>query len=77
MLFKRFIEEEKLMNVKLKNLMPLLFKKGYFKKEYGEGLPLRNVLRKLDDKDMFYLLPQVSVEHKENNRYWFFMLKKI
>ncbi|GAK89680.1 hypothetical protein JCM19297_302 [Nonlabens ulvanivorans] len=52
--------------------MPILIEKGYFKNDHRYGLHLRNVLRELDEKNLLYLLPQVTVERKEINRYWFF-----
>ena len=59
-------------DTKPKDLMPILIEKGYFKNDHRYGLHLRNVLRELDEKNMLYLLPQVRVERKEKNRYWFF-----
>nr|WP_052405029.1 hypothetical protein [Nonlabens ulvanivorans] len=59
-------------DIKPKDLMPILIEKGYFKNDHRYGLHLRNVLRELDEKNLLYLLPQVTVERKEINRYWFF-----
>jgi len=70
--FQKFLEQEKLINVKPKDIMPLLTEKGYFNKDHRAGLPLRNVLRELDDKNLLYLVPQVRVERKATNRFWFF-----
>lgn len=55
-----------------KNLMPILVEKGFFNKDHRDGLPLRNLLRQLDDDNLLYLLPQVSVERRDKNRFWFF-----
>ena len=67
-----YLINQKLENVKPKDLMPLLIEKGFFNKDHREGLPLRNLLRQLDDDNLLYLLPQVSIERKDKNRYWFF-----
>lgn len=67
-----YLEKHNLKDAKPKDLMPLLNEKVFFNKDHRNGLPLRNVLRELDDNDLLYLLPQVSVERKNKNRYWFF-----
>ena len=67
-----YLISQKLQDVKPKSLMPMLIEKGFFNKDYRDGLPLRNLLRDLYDKKLLYLLPQVSFEKKEKNRYWFF-----
>ena len=67
-----YLINQKLENVKPKDLMPMLIEKGLFNKDHRDGLPLRNLLRQLDDENLLYLLPQVTVERKDKNRYWFF-----
>ncbi|MGV8944880.1 MAG: hypothetical protein ACOH1N_00495 [Lutibacter sp.] len=74
---QNFLENESLKDAKPKDLMPILIEKGYFNKDHRAGLPLRNLLRDLDDANLLYLLPQVSVERKETNRYWYFNVIKI
>lgn len=69
---KTFYWRKELENAKPKDLMPVLSEKVFFNKDHRNGLPLRNVLRELDDNDFLYLLPQISVERKDKNRYWFF-----
>ncbi|PWK18561.1 type I restriction-modification system subunit M N-terminal domain-containing protein [Xanthomarina spongicola] len=64
-------------DVKPKDLMPILIEKGFFNQDLRIGLPLRNVLRDLDEVNLLYLLPQVRVERKETNRFWFFNPLKI
>jgi len=71
-IIQNFLEKENLEDAKPKDLMPILIKKGYFNKDPKKGLPLRNLLRDLDDNNLLYLLPQVSVERKEVNRFWYF-----
>ena len=67
-----YLIENNLVDAKPKDLMPILIEKGFFKNDHRYGLHLRNVLRELDEKNLLYLLPQVKVERKEKNRYWFF-----
>ena len=67
-----YLLTQKLENAKPKDLMPILIEKGCFNNDHRNGLPLRNLLRQLDDDNRLYLLPQVSVERKETNRFWFF-----
>ena len=52
--------------------MPILIEKEFFIKDHRDGLPLRNLLRQLDDDNLLYLFPQVTAERKDRNRYWFF-----
>ena len=67
-----YLLSQKIENAKPKDLMPVLIEKGYFNNDHRDGLPLRNLLRQLDDNNLLYLLPQVSVERKDTNRFWFF-----
>ena len=64
--------KKNLVDAKPKDLMHELIDKGYFNNDQKGGLSLRNVLRELDDSNLLYLLPQVRVERKDKNRYWFF-----
>ena len=69
--------QDNLININLseakpKDLMKVLIEKGYFDKDHRNGLPLRNILRDLDDTNELYLLPQVRVKILEKNRNWFF-----
>lgn len=66
-----YLEKEKLVDAKPKDLMPILIEKGFFKKDHREGLPLREILRDLDARNELYLLPQVRVDRKEVNVSWF------
>lgn len=67
-----FLDKEKLVDAKPKDLLLMLIEKGFFKKDLREGLPLREVLRELDVKNELYLLPQVRADRKEKNVSWFF-----
>lgn len=67
-----YLEKEKLIEAKSKDIMPILVEKGFFKKDHREGLPLREILRELDSRNELYLLPQVRADRKEKNVSWFF-----
>jgi len=67
-----YLINQTLSNAKPKDLMPVLIEKGFFNQDHREGLPLRDVLRNLDANGQLYLLPQVRVERKLTNRFWFF-----
>lgn len=71
------LSTENLHDAKPKDLMEGLIRKGFFKKDHRNGLPLRNMLRALDEKNELYLIPQVRVERKEKNRFWYFNPVKI
>jgi len=67
-----FLEKKGIFNATPQQLMGLLIEKGFFKYDVREGKPMRDILRKLDDNDMLYLIPQVRVDRMEVNRQWFF-----
>ena len=69
---QEFLKKEKLVDAKPKDLMPILIEKGYFNIDHREGLPLRKILRELDDREELHLLPQVRAEKKDVNTLWFF-----
>lgn len=69
---QEFLKKEKLIDAKPKDLMPILIEKGFFNMDQRQGLPVRKVLRELDDRDELYLLPQVRAERKDVNTFWFF-----
>ena len=58
---------------KPKDLMPWLIELGYFNKDHREGLPLRDVLRRLDNEGKLFYLPNLIPEKKEKNTYWTFI----
>lgn len=71
-LIQVYLEKNHIKDVKPKDLMPYLVQKGFFKKDHRSGLPLRKILRELDDQNLLGLIPQVRVERKNKNRFWFF-----
>jgi hypothetical protein len=54
-----------------KEIMPDLIKAGIFKKDEKSGLPLRKVLRALDEQDALDKIPYVHPERIEKNTYWY------
>lgn len=58
---------------KPKDLMSLLIQNNLFSKDHREGLPLRRLLRYIDDNmDIYKLIPSIRIEKKNTNRYWYF-----
>ncbi|MEM8520632.1 hypothetical protein [Flavobacterium sp. PL12] len=55
-----------------KDMMPYFILAGVFPKDNKNGLPIRNVLRRLDDKNQLHLIPYVYAERKNVNTNWFF-----
>ena len=65
-------------SIKPKVLMEILVQKGiYNKKDQRGGLPLRNLLRELNEENILKAIPYLYVEKKEKNIYWFFIDKTI
>lgn len=58
--------------VPAKELMPLFISKGIFPSDHREGLPIRKLLRDLDEERMLNLIPYVIPERKAKNTNWFF-----
>lgn len=56
-----------------KEIMPDLVNAGVFKKDEKSGMPLRKVLRALDEKDALDQIPFVHPERIEKNTYWYFV----
>lgn len=55
------------------DMMEYFVNAGIFKKDYDRpGLPIRKLLRELDESNELHLIPYVVVERKDRNRYWFF-----
>lgn len=59
------------------DLMPEFVKAGIFNKDYErEGLPIRNLLRKLDNKNELNEIPSLLFERKTKNTNWYFQRLK-
>jgi len=59
-----------------KDLMPYFIKANIFVKDEKNGLPIRKVLRQLDERNELHLLPNVIAERKTKNTNWFFGREK-
>ena len=55
-----------------KEFMPLFIKNGIFNKDYKEGLPIRKILRALDDENSLDKIPYVHAERKPKITNWYF-----
>ena len=54
-------------------LMGLFIDKGIFKKDHRNGLPIRNVLRKLNNEGRLHDIPYARGELKQKNTNWTFV----
>lgn len=61
---------------KAKDLMPFLIKKGFYKKDHRQGLPLRNDLRKLNDHNRLDIIETLKVKKGNSNISWTFVNSK-
>lgn len=59
-------------SIQAKTIMPLLIEAGVFSKDHKAGLPIRDLLRELDDINALHLIPYVRPERKKKNTYWYF-----
>ena len=68
--FTRHTEVDKIL---AKELMPDFISAGIFSKDTREGLPIRKILRELDEDGLLKLIPYVHPERKEKNTNWYFV----
>ena len=54
-----------------KEIMPALVKAGVFRKDEKSGMPLRKVLRALDEIDGLEQIPFVHPQRIDKNTYWY------
>lgn len=73
---QKYLEKSGIKSAKPAELMEPLIELGFFEKDHREGLPLRDVLRDLNETNKLYLLPQVKKELKTKNIWWSFELIK-
>lgn len=62
--------------VQAKELMPYFIAAGIFNKNHRDGLPIRKILRELDESSKLHLIPYVFPERKTTNTYWLFVNMK-
>jgi hypothetical protein len=68
-----FQENPAIKGVLAKELMPLFIEKAIFFKNHRDGLPIRSLLRHLDQENKLSLLMHVQVVRHAVNRNWYFM----
>jgi hypothetical protein len=54
-----------------KDMMPALINAGVFTKDHKKGLPLRKILRKLDEENALDQIPFVHADREGKNTYWY------
>lgn len=69
---QNYLEKSGIKSAKPAELMEPLIELGFFDKDDRKGLPLRNILRSLNETNKLYLLPQVQKELKTQNIWWSF-----
>jgi hypothetical protein len=73
LVLREYFELNKSVNsIPAKDMMPYFILAGIFVKDSKNGLPIRNVLRRLDEKNQLHLMPFVYADRKEVNTNWYF-----
>jgi hypothetical protein len=72
-IFDYFERNKSVSKVQAKKLMPQFIKAGIFISNQKDGLPIRKVLRDLDEKNKLHLIPYALAERKEKNTSWYFV----
>ena len=60
-----------------KDMMPYFVLAGIFKKDEKNGLPIRNILRQLDEKNQLNFIPFVVADRKAVYTKWYFENKNL
>lgn len=68
---KYFDENASVSWIPVKTIMPLLIEAGVFAKDEKRGLPMRKILRQLDNNLNLELIPTAHAERNENTVYWY------
>ena len=68
-----FIRHKEVDKILAKELMPDFISAGIFSKDTREGLPIRKILRELDEDGLLKLIPYVHPERKEKSTNWYFV----
>ena len=71
---EEFFEKNKgIKRIPALDMMEYFVNAGIFSKDYDRpGLPIRKLLRELDENNELHLIPYVVVERKDRNRNWYF-----
>jgi len=59
--------------VPVKELMPAFIGAGIFAKDIRNGLPIRQILRELDEANHLQLIPALYAERNGQSTYWYFI----
>ncbi|OAQ38230.1 hypothetical protein A5893_15650 [Pedobacter psychrophilus] len=73
--FDFFKLHPKVKEIQCKDLMEIFVKENVFNKDYKEGLPLRDFLKKVEESDQLALFKKSTLYRNEENRYWYFKKK--
>ncbi len=63
--------------IRSKELMGDFIRAGIFTHDHREGLPIRNLLRTLDDENRLDVIPSVLPERKKVNTNWYFIRRSL
>lgn len=67
-----YFEDNETINwIPLNKIMPALIEAGVFYKDEKKGLPIRKIVRKLDNDFNLDLIPTVHAERNDNTVYWY------
>lgn len=67
-----FEKNSSITKIPAKDLMPEFIKAGIFEKDEKNGLPIRKILRELDQKGKLEMIPYVFADKKATNTNWYF-----
>jgi len=67
-----FRENPSVAEIPAKDLMPYFIKANIFVQDQKNGLPIRKILRELDENNQLHLLPNLIAKRKATNTNWFF-----
>lgn len=67
-----FKKKSSITKIPAKDLMPEFIKAGIFEKDLKNGLPIRKILRELDQKGKLEMIPYVFADRKATNTNWYF-----
>lgn len=68
-----FEKRKKESTVAVKELMPYFIEAGIFTSDQKKGLPIRKVLRALDEQHALDKIPLVHAERRDKNTLWYFV----
>jgi len=72
---KHFEQHNDLTIIPVKKLMPEFIAAGIFSKDIKNGMPIRKILRELNQKKQLDLIPYIHADRQEQDTYWYFIPK--